>query len=154
MQAAELRPGEHVPSVAGGAGTVGSITWLRGADRMYDLTVDTAHTFYVGAGGWLVHNRDCKPRDHHVRSERAARRQAFRDHGIPTSTGGRPFTRVRLYGKNPNLRGRRGEPYEEIRVPGRPSIKHHSNGHTFPNRQAPGHYHGRSDRHIYYGNLR
>lgn len=25
---------------------------------MYNLTVDTAHTFYVGEGQWLVHNAD------------------------------------------------------------------------------------------------
>jgi hypothetical protein len=25
---------------------------------MYDLTVDVAHTFFVGAAGWLVHNND------------------------------------------------------------------------------------------------
>jgi len=56
VEAAELRPGDYVPSLANGAGTVGSVTWLRGPDRMYDLTVDIAHTFYVGDGGWLVHN--------------------------------------------------------------------------------------------------
>jgi len=56
VEAAELRPGDYVPSLANGAGTVGSVTWLRGPDRMYDLTVDIAHTFYVGDGRWLVHN--------------------------------------------------------------------------------------------------
>jgi hypothetical protein len=29
---------------------------------MYNLTVDTAHTFYVGEGQWLVHNA-CRPVD-------------------------------------------------------------------------------------------
>ncbi len=26
---------------------------------MYNLTVATAHTFYVGSGQWLVHNQSC-----------------------------------------------------------------------------------------------
>lgn len=25
---------------------------------MFNLTVDTAHTFYVGQDGWLVHNQN------------------------------------------------------------------------------------------------
>jgi hypothetical protein len=28
--------------------------------RMYNLTVDEAHTFFVGTGDWLVHNVDCR----------------------------------------------------------------------------------------------
>jgi len=27
---------------------------------MYNLTVDVAHTFFVGQWGWLVHNAGCK----------------------------------------------------------------------------------------------
>jgi hypothetical protein len=27
---------------------------------MYNLTVDVAHTYYVGDGEWLVHNANCK----------------------------------------------------------------------------------------------
>lgn len=44
-------------------GTTG-IVWLkwnvRKTQEMYNLTVDTAHTFYVGDGQWLVHN-SCMP---------------------------------------------------------------------------------------------
>ncbi|WP_092263694.1 polymorphic toxin type 47 domain-containing protein [Deinococcus reticulitermitis] len=29
----------------------------RGGGEMFNLTVDEAHTFYVGNGGWLVHNQ-------------------------------------------------------------------------------------------------
>ncbi|MCQ3938097.1 MAG: hypothetical protein DPW18_13765 [Chloroflexi bacterium] len=40
-------------------GTTG-IVWLKWnvekAQEMYNLTVDTAHTFFVGEGQWLVHN--------------------------------------------------------------------------------------------------
>ena len=30
---------------------------------MYDLTVHTAHSFFVGNGQWLVHNSGCTPTD-------------------------------------------------------------------------------------------
>jgi hypothetical protein len=151
VEASALRVGDHVPSATAGPGVVSDVSWLRGPDRMYDLTVDVAHTFFVGDGGWLVHNRNCP--DVTVTSERAARRQAFRDLGIPTSRGGRPFKRITLFGRNPNLRGPRGEPYEELRVPGRPPVKHHSRGHRFPDRTTLPHYHGKEGRHIYYRKL-
>ena len=57
VEAGELRPGEQIASVTSGMGVVSSVTWLRGEDRMYDLTVDVAHSFFVGDGGWLAHNR-------------------------------------------------------------------------------------------------
>ena len=56
VEAADLRPGEQVPSVTGAAGIVGEIRWDRGPATMYDLTVETVHTFAVGTGGWVVHN--------------------------------------------------------------------------------------------------
>ncbi len=58
VEAHDLRAGEHVPSIGGGSGMVGSITWERGPATMYDLTVETVHTFAVGSGGWVVHNCD------------------------------------------------------------------------------------------------
>jgi hypothetical protein len=59
VEAAELRLGDHVPSASGGSGLVTSITWDHAPAQMYDLTVDVAHTFFVGDAGWLVHN--CGP---------------------------------------------------------------------------------------------
>ena len=56
VEARDLQPGEHVPSIAGGNGVVGAITWDGGRATMYDLTVETVHTFAVGTGGWVVHN--------------------------------------------------------------------------------------------------
>jgi RHS repeat-associated protein len=56
VEAADLRLGEHVPSATSGWGLVEHLGWLRGPDRMYDLTVADAHTFFIGEGGWLVHN--------------------------------------------------------------------------------------------------
>ena len=45
--------------------------------RMYNLTVDTAHTFFVGHGAWLVHNCGV--------GRRGAFRAAKRDANIPYS---------------------------------------------------------------------
>ena len=56
VEAAQLRSGDHVPSATSGSGVVASVTWVRGPDSMYDLTVADVHTFFVGDGGWLVHN--------------------------------------------------------------------------------------------------
>ena len=56
VAAAALEPGDRVVSLTGAAGVVGSITWDRGPDTMWNLTVETAHTYTVGAGAWLVHN--------------------------------------------------------------------------------------------------
>ncbi len=38
------------------SGTVTSIKRIEETQTMYNLTVDTAHTFFVGEGEWLVHN--------------------------------------------------------------------------------------------------
>lgn len=57
VEGAELRVGDRVPSAEGGPGSVEAISWSRGPATMYDLTVAISHTFFVGDGGWLVHNR-------------------------------------------------------------------------------------------------
>jgi len=56
VDAEDLIPGEHVPSVRGAMGLVSAIRWDAGGATMYDLTVASVHTFAVGAGGWVVHN--------------------------------------------------------------------------------------------------
>ena len=38
------------------SGTVTSVERVEQTQTMYNLTVDTAHTFFVGEGQWLVHN--------------------------------------------------------------------------------------------------
>ena len=38
------------------SGTVTSTKRIEETQTMYNLTVDTAHTFFVGEGEWLVHN--------------------------------------------------------------------------------------------------
>ena len=69
-----------------------------------------------------------------VRTERAARRQAMREHGMSTSLANN-YERVPQYGQNPNLLGPNGEPSEVIRgldLNGNPvEIQHHNHGHNF-----------------------
>ena len=60
LNAEDLETGLHVPSADGLPGSVGSVLWTGGPAVMYNLTVDVAHTFFVGSGGWLVHNT-CGP---------------------------------------------------------------------------------------------
>ncbi len=56
MEAGELRLGEQVRRLDGGYGEVRSVHSVRRVQRMYNLTVNEAHTFFVGDGEWLVHN--------------------------------------------------------------------------------------------------
>ncbi|TVT37992.1 hypothetical protein FNH05_24735, partial [Amycolatopsis rhizosphaerae] len=60
VQAADLRPGERIQTASGQDGTVvGTSSWSR-VDTVYNLTVDTLHTFFVTVAGigLLVHNVD------------------------------------------------------------------------------------------------
>jgi hypothetical protein len=58
--AGELRSGMHVRQADGSDGVVWFAWEVHEPETMYNLTVDTAHTFFVGEGQWLVHNT-CKP---------------------------------------------------------------------------------------------
>ncbi|MEZ4711497.1 MAG: DNA/RNA non-specific endonuclease [Caldilineaceae bacterium] len=48
--------GDLVWQVDGTTGVVESVEAMPVQQRMYNLTVDIAHTFFVGQQGWLVHN--------------------------------------------------------------------------------------------------
>ena len=56
LDAASLEPGMHVPSASGEPGEVSSVDFAARPAIMYNLTVEVAHTFFVGEGEWLVHN--------------------------------------------------------------------------------------------------
>lgn len=56
VEARDLRVGEPVWSADGSTGAVASLTIDEAPAQMWDLTVADAHTFFVGAGAWLVHN--------------------------------------------------------------------------------------------------
>jgi hypothetical protein len=59
LDAADLEPGMYVPSASGEAGEVSSVDFAARRAIMYNLTVEVAHTFFVGEGEWLVHNTGC-----------------------------------------------------------------------------------------------
>jgi RHS repeat-associated protein len=56
VPAGKLWKGAHVRDEQGGYGVVQTIAYSRHSAVMYNLTVNTAHTYFVGAGRWLVHN--------------------------------------------------------------------------------------------------
>lgn len=56
--ALELQAGDRVWKADRTSGVVQSVEVASVLQRMYNLTVDKAHTFFVGQGQWLVHN-DC-----------------------------------------------------------------------------------------------
>ena len=63
VSADELKTGMHVRQADGDY----ELVWLKWnihkIQEMYNLTVDTAHTFFVGDGQWLVHNNTCPTYD-------------------------------------------------------------------------------------------
>ena len=54
--ALDLRAGDRVWKADGTSGVVQSVAVAPVPQRMYNLTVAEAHTFFVGDGQWLVHN--------------------------------------------------------------------------------------------------
>ncbi len=78
--AGHLKVGDKIQKADGGFGVVKYVNTVTQTRTMYNLEVREAHTFFVGTQGWLVHNAD---------GSNAARRQAMREAGIPTSS--QPF---------------------------------------------------------------
>jgi RHS repeat-associated protein len=56
INAGELEVGDLIYSLDGDFGVVESIVVVADPQQMYNLTVDEAHTFFIGEGDWLVHN--------------------------------------------------------------------------------------------------
>lgn len=54
--AIELQAGDWVWKADGTSGVVQAVAVVQIPQRMYNLTVDVAHTFFVGQQQWLVHN--------------------------------------------------------------------------------------------------
>ena len=59
VDAKDLVSGAHVLAAEGGLGTVEDVRFRTDYMVMYNLTVADDHTFFVGAGKWLVHNAGC-----------------------------------------------------------------------------------------------
>jgi hypothetical protein len=57
--AGDLKQGDVVKRSSGNVGVVASVQSVTRQQEMYNLTVEEAHTFFVGDGGWLVHNNQC-----------------------------------------------------------------------------------------------
>jgi Pretoxin HINT domain/Deoxyribonuclease NucA/NucB len=62
VKAKDLQVGDDVRNAKGGTGEVEKVTTEQTTQEMYNLTVDEAHTFYVGHGQWLVHNTTVCPK--------------------------------------------------------------------------------------------
>jgi hypothetical protein len=60
VPAKDLQVGMHVLRLDGTAGVVQSVLLVEQPERMYNLSVAEAHTFFVGDQQWLVHNVNCK----------------------------------------------------------------------------------------------
>jgi YD repeat-containing protein len=75
--AGHLKVGDIVKSSTG-TGLVRKIVTLEKPQEMYNLTVDKAHTFFVGDGKWLVHNVEVKC----FNSFEEARKAGFSQAGI------------------------------------------------------------------------
>ena len=54
--AGHLKEGDRLKLADGSLGTVLNVTTVQETREMFNLTAETAHTFYVGGQGWLVHN--------------------------------------------------------------------------------------------------
>ncbi|NJK44562.1 MAG: hypothetical protein HC933_09995 [Pleurocapsa sp. SU_196_0] len=59
--AGHLEVGDVVRRSSGRLGVVRGVVNLEGSREMYNLSVGTAGTYFVGAGEWLVHNCDLLP---------------------------------------------------------------------------------------------
>jgi RHS repeat-associated protein len=56
VPAGELQVGDTIRTSQWDIGTIEAITFVYDPQPMYNLTVATAHTYFVGDGEWLVHN--------------------------------------------------------------------------------------------------
>jgi hypothetical protein len=61
VAASELKVGEHVRNAEGEYGAIEAVRTVEKSQPMYNLTVEKAHTYFVGDGQWLVHNACPKP---------------------------------------------------------------------------------------------
>jgi hypothetical protein len=68
VPASHLHTGDFIRQFDGSYGPVRSIRVQKQPQVMYNLTVSTAHTFFVGNGNWLVHNTCLQTGGNKVRS--------------------------------------------------------------------------------------
>jgi hypothetical protein len=61
VNAEDLQLGDDIRNADGSTGEVEAVEMEETSQEMYNLTVDEAHTFFVGDGQWLVHNAGICP---------------------------------------------------------------------------------------------
>jgi RHS repeat-associated protein len=99
VEARSLRAGDVTWLLDGETAPISAVSGTNAHVRVYNLTVEGNHTYSVSGLGVLVHNgcgQDLTPR--------AARRQAMRDAGVPTSQ--QPRVQVSVKAKNGTKVGR------------------------------------------------
>ncbi|PJI93544.1 intein [Luteimicrobium subarcticum] len=169
---------EHVDPASAGE------TDADGGVPVYNIHVRAFHTYYVlaGANPVLVHNmgthrlgqtglaarKDAteivsKKADRYFATQAEARAAVLEAHGV---TDELLVDSRAMYGRNPNLNGPQGEPWEELHAYvdrgeafddlDEIVIEHHANGHYFQdnNTYALPHYHGPHGEHLFYGSER
>jgi RHS repeat-associated protein len=131
---------------------------LEGGLNLYGF--DGAPTDVVDPLGLAVDNKPHRRKqtegDVTLETEEEARIEAMRRHGVSSDA---PYERQVIYGKNPNLKGPKGEPSEIVTTiddnGDLVTIDHHKNGHVFkdtnPETYEQPHYHGPKGEHISYG---
>ena len=154
------------------------------AVTVHNFHVETHHNYYVLAGDLpvLVHNAaghnemghglgkaagtaradakfmPTKDTDVFFENQDEALDAALKSYDVPNPP--EMMEARTMYGKNPNLNGPGGEPWEEIHVmtsDGRYEvIDHHANGHFFKDKNwySLPHYHGAQGEHFFYGSER
>ncbi len=73
--ALELKAGNRVWKAGSTSGVVQSVEVAPVSQRMYNLTVDIAQTFFVGDGQWLVHN--CRDPVHHIATNKSLKGTSY-----------------------------------------------------------------------------
>ncbi|WP_081752883.1 polymorphic toxin-type HINT domain-containing protein [Kallotenue papyrolyticum] len=141
VEAGSLWVGAQVRRADGSYGVVQAIRVEARPHIMYNLTVATAHTFFVGDQQWLVHNSCGKPIVVEHPSKRAARRAAEREAGMGKH-GSREVLEPEEF--NPGSRPPSGDPgkRQRVRSPETGRIVHHDPwGHKWPDGSTiPPHY--------------
>jgi hypothetical protein len=87
VPANSLQSGDKLVRLHGGAAAVESVAYQAEREATYNFEVTDVHTYFVGESGVWVHNQSKSFLDvvEAGLSSRAARREAMRDAGIPTS---------------------------------------------------------------------
>jgi hypothetical protein len=130
---------------------VTGVTSLQRAEIVYNFEVEGNHDYYAGGAGILVHNAAKCGDVSMLGGKDSALEEAFDRWGADPET----IDIEPKWGKNPNLTGPNGEPWNEVHALDSDAeivdIPDHANGHAFPDGTTEGpHFHGPGGEHIFY----